>query len=247
MWVVLLVLAAAAWGATIFEARSMGDTSGMGDMSGMRPAASTAWSFLAAWILMMMAMMFPSAASAVTALTAVNQDRRQPGRRAAPAWVFLVGYLAVWGLVGVGAYLLSVLVPDVRMTGLGLRASSPLVAGLVLIAAGLYQWSPFKRSCLERCRSAMDRLRREAREGAAGAFRSGVAHGAQCVGSSAGLMLVLFAVGLMNLGWMGLLTAAIFVENVVPFGPLAGRLVGAVLAVCGLVLPVAPQLGRFFA
>lgn len=246
VWVMLLAIAAAAWAATIFEARSMGGMS-MSDVGAMTPAASTVWSFLAAWVLMMVAMMFPSAAPSVTALTAVHHDRRQPGRRPAPAWIFLVGYLTVWGLVGIGAYLVSLVVPDVRMTGLGLRATSPLAAGLVLIAAGSYQWSPFKRSCLERCRSAMAHFRWQAPTGAVGACRSGIAHATRCIGSSAGLMLVLFAVGLMNLGWMGLLTAAIFAENVVPFGPLAGRLFGAVLAVCGVVLLAAPQLGRFLA
>jgi predicted metal-binding membrane protein len=217
----------------------------MGGMRGMPPIPSPALLFLLGWIAMMVAMMFPSVAPTVTVFTAVSKDRRQAGGRAAPAWVFLVGYLTIWGLFGAGAYLLSLVVPDVSMATPGLRASSPLIGGLILIVAGFYQWSPLKRSCLEHCRSPLAFFQREWREGAVGAFRSGVAHGTRCVGCSAGLMFVLFAVGLMNLGWMVLLAAVIFAENVVPHGPLIGRLAGVALLISGVAMSAAPWLGRF--
>jgi len=193
---------------------------------------------------MMVAMMFPSVAPGVTAFAAVSRDRRQTGRRGAPAWVFLFGYLALWGLFGAGAYLLSLVVPDVGMTEPGLRASNPLAGGLILIFAGFYQWSPLKRSCLEHFRSPLAFLQQEWREGALGAFRSGIAHGAHCVGCSGGLMFVPFAVGLMNLGWMVLLAAVIFAEKVAPHGPLVGRLAGVTLFTSGVAMS-APWLGRF--
>jgi predicted metal-binding membrane protein len=245
VWVVLLASSAVAWAWTVFQARSM---AGMGDMGGMRDMAlapSPAGPFLAAWIVMMVAMMFPSVAPTVTAFTAVGRDRGHAGQRAAPAWVFLVGYLAIWGLFGAGAYVLSLIVPDVRMAAPGLRASSPLIGGLILMLAGIYQWSPLKRSCLEHCRAPRAFFAHEWREGVAGAFRSGVAHGTRCVGCSAGWMVVLFAVGLMNLGWMAVLAAVIFAEIVGPFESVIGRLAGAGLLIAGVATATTPWLGRF--
>ena len=239
VWVALLVLTALAWAVTVFQAGSrtgMSGMSGMFSMSGMPPTSSPAAPFLSAWIAMMVAMMFPSVAPAVTAVATVGITRRQVGERVAPAWVFLLGYLAVWGVFGAGAYLLSLIVPDVSMTAPGLRATSPIIAGSILIVAGTYQWSRMKRSCLEHCRSPLVFLQQAWRGGAAGALRLGIAHGAQCVGCCGGLMVVLLAVGLMNLGWMVALAAVFFAEKVIPHGLLAGRVAGAALFIRGVAM-----------
>jgi predicted metal-binding membrane protein len=242
VWVALLVLAALAWTVTVFQALSVTGTSGMSGMSGMSrtsgmpPASSPAAPFLSAWIAMMVAMMFPSGAPAVTAFAAVAITRRRGGERVAPAWVFSLGYLAVWSGIGLGAYLLSLIVPEVSMMGPGLRATSPIIAGSILIVAGVYQWSRWKRSCLEHCRSPLALLQEGWHEGAAGAFRLGIANGVQCVGCCGGLMLVLLAVGLMNLGWMAALAAVFFAEKVVPHGPLVGKLAGAAIIITGVAM-----------
>jgi predicted metal-binding membrane protein len=240
-WVVLWALAAIAWAWTMFQAQGMGEMGGMRDVPS---APSALLPFLGAWIAMTVAMMFPSAAPPVAAFTSVSRERRGGERRAAPAWVFLTGYLAVWGLFGAGAYALSLIVPDVSMAAPGLRASSPLIGGLILIFAGFYQWSPVKKSCLEHCRSPLAFFEHESRKGGAGAFRSGVAHSIRCVGCNAGLMAVLFTVGLMNVGWMVMVAAVIFTESVAPYGALIGKLAGAALLVFGVLVAVAPWLGR---
>lgn len=232
IWVALLVLAALGWAVTVFAARSMGQ---MADMPGMPAASFSGSQFLSVWTAMMVAMMFPSIAPIATALTVVGDSRRQAGQRAAPTWIFLLGYLTVWCVVGVGAYLLSLVVPDAGMAAPGVHASRPVIGGIILILAGVYQWSPLKKLFLGSCRSPLGVLQ-EWGKGTIGTFRLGITHGAQCVGCCGGLMLVLFAVGVMNLGWMALLAAVIFAEKVVPHGPDVGKLAGAALLVSGIVM-----------
>jgi len=236
VWAALLVLAAAGWAVTAIQAQSMSGMSGMSGMAGIAPASSPPAPFLSAWVAMMVAMMFPSMAPTVTSFATVGFTRRRAGERVAPAWVFLLGYLAVWSVFGLGAYLLSLIVPDVSMMGPGLRATSPIIAGSILVVAGVYQWSRWKRSCLEHCRSPLAFLEHACREGAAGAFRLGIANGVQCVGCCGGLMLVLLAVGLMNLGWMAALATVFFAEKVVPHGPLAGKVAGAAIVITGVAM-----------
>jgi predicted metal-binding membrane protein len=241
--VVLLALAAIGWAVTIFQARSMGEMAGM---PGMSATASPALPFLSVWIAMMVAMMFPSVAPTTAVFAAVGHTRSHAGRRAAPTWAFLLGYLMTWGMFGAGAYLLSLVASDVSMMAPGLRVSHPVIGGLILIFAGVYQWSPLKRLWLGHCRSPLVFFQQEWQEGAIGAFRLGFTHGAHCVGCCAGLMLVLFAVGLMNLGWMALVAAAIFAEKVVPSGPLVGKLAGVAFLVSGVAMSVAPWWGQIF-
>jgi predicted metal-binding membrane protein len=166
----------------------------------------------------------------------VSRNRRAAGERAVPTWVFLAGYLTTWSLFGVGAYLLALVIPAAGMSGPGLRTFSPLAGGLVVILAGLYQWSPLKRVCLEHCRSPLGFLMLGWRDGYAGAFRLAAVHGTYCVGCCWGLMIVLFAVGLMNLGWMTLLAAVIFAERIIPNGPVTGKLAGLGLLIFGFAI-----------
>jgi predicted metal-binding membrane protein len=218
-------MAAAGWMITVTQMHNLTDMA-MGPL----------FPFLAVWIAMMVAMMFPSVAPIMTLFSTVSRNHRAAGERTAPTWVFLIGYLTIWSLFGVGAYLLSVVMPAVGMSGPELRTYSPIAGGLVLIVAGVYEWSLLKRVLLEHCRSPLGFLMHGWRDGYVGAFRLGAIHGAYCVGCCLGLMAVLFTVGLMNLGWMVLLAAIIFVEKVVPWGQVAGKFVGAILAWYGITV-----------
>src|SRR5258707_6081991 len=157
------------------------------------------WLYLPIWIAMMVAMMFPAAAPVVALFATISQNRRAANQRAAPTWIFVAGYLAVWSLLGVGAYLLSRVLPALGMMATGLRVDYPVAAGLVLIFAGLYQFSPLKQVGLRHCRSPLSVILNGWRDGNAGSFRMGFEHGAYCLGCCWGLMLVLFVVGMMNL------------------------------------------------
>ena len=243
LWLVLLLLAGVGWAIAAIQAKGMAN---MADTREMARGPSPALLFLPVWVSMMAAMMFPSVVPMVSLFSAVGRSRRSAGGSAVPTWVFLAGYLAVWSLFGAGAYLLSLAVPAVGMAGPGLLTHSPLVGGVVLVLAGLYQWSPLKGVCLRHCRSPLGFLLHSWRDGYRGAFSMGFTHGGYCVGCCWGLMVVLFAVGLMNLGWMVLLAAVIFAEKIVRRGPLIGRLAGFGLVVFGLTTLAAPWLGTLY-
>ena len=259
VWLALLLLAAIAWTVIVVQTqamdsldRDMGDMSMSDDMpemainQGMAQMAVEPTSllfFLPLWISMMVAMMFPAVAPVVSFFAALSRKRREVGQSATPTWIFLAGYLAVWSLFGLGAYLLSLVVPALGMMAPGLHVDNPLAAGIVLALAGLYQLSPLKQVCLHHCRSPLSIILHGWRDGNGGAFRMGFVHGAYCLGCCWGLMLVLFAVGLMNLLWMIILTVVIFAEKVLPYGPLIAKLTALALIGFGLVTLTMPWLG----
>jgi predicted metal-binding membrane protein len=149
--------------------------------------------FVATWTAMMAAMMLPSAP--------VRRIRRL--RVVAP---FDAAYVAVWLLFGLTAYEAVRLVASANIAALAWHRDGAAVSGAVIVAAGLYELTPVKRRCLARCRSLEP------------APLSGLRYGASCIGSSAGLMAVLFAVGVMSLGWMVAVAALILVEKAAFFG-----------------------------
>jgi predicted metal-binding membrane protein len=112
-----------------------------------------------------------------------------------------------------------------------MEPATPLFAAGVLVAAGLYQFTPFKRACLTTCRSPLAFLMQHWRPGAAGALRMGIEHGTYCLGCCWALMLLLFAGGVMNL-WVILgLTVWVALEKLAPFGQQSARIGGALLLV----------------
>jgi predicted metal-binding membrane protein len=232
VWLVLLLLAAIAWTIIVQQTQAIGSVDQ--GMVAMGAEPESALLFLPLWISMMVAMMFPAVAPIVSLFATISQKRRDAGQPAAPTWLFLAGYLAIWSLFGIGAYLLSLLVPALGMMASGLRMDNPVAAGIVLMFAGLYQLSPLKYVCLRHCRSPLGVILHGWHGGRSGAFRMGFEHGAYCLGCCWGLMIVLFAVGLMNLVWMILLTVAIFVEKILPQGPLISKLIALALFLFGM-------------
>ncbi|HET9811531.1 MAG TPA: DUF2182 domain-containing protein [Sphingomicrobium sp.] len=182
------------------------------------------------WWLMMGAMMLPSAVPAVLLYAQVRQSNARTGAALPAPWTFLAGYAAVWLLFSTGAALVQS-----GFAGPGMRIASPKLAGALLLAAGLYQLSPFKGACLAHCRSPAEFFTRHWRPGAAGAFRLGILHGAYCVGCCWMLMALLFIGGVMNLALVALLTAVVAAEKLLPGGRRIARLGGIALICGGLV------------
>ncbi len=194
---------------------------------------------LAMWWVMMIAMMLPSAAPAI--LLHARIVRQAQGRSQAteaapvPAAAFTAGYLASWlgfSLVATCAQL-ALEATGLLDSAMMWSTSRWLSAGL-LVAAGLYQLSPWKRSCLAGCRTPAAWLARHWRPGRAGAFRMGLEHGLACVGCCWAFMLLLFAGGIMNLVWIAGLSVLVLAEKLAPARLRASEVTAALLLGGGL-------------
>jgi predicted metal-binding membrane protein len=185
---------------------------------------------------MMAAMMFPSIAPMVVMHARIEEGKRRHGKavESGTTALFVGGYLVTWAAAGLIGY---AIIEGGRALDLGFLAwdsGGPYVAGGVIVAAALYQLTPFKDACLRRCRSPMMFLLTAWRPGRSGALRMGMEHGGWCVGCCWGLMAALFAVGVMSIGWMVLIAALIATEKLLPWKAVANRSVALLLVVLGL-------------
>ena len=199
---------------------------------------------LAMWWVMMIAMMIPSAAPMILLYARVfrrGQSRGQiSGTTLVPTAAFAAGYLACWLAFSVLATALQFALEQVGLVHGMLMWSTDrwLTAGL-LIAAGVFQLSPLKATCLAHCRSPAEFLSRHWREGRLGAFRLGIVHGAYCLGCCWALMLLLFAAGIMNLVWIAGLAVLVLIEKLAPFGARLSPAIAAALIAAGLYVAAA--------
>jgi predicted metal-binding membrane protein len=188
------------------------------------------------WTVMMVAMMVPSAAPMILAFLTVNQRRQSAARPYVPVTIFLLGYLAVWTAFSAVATLAEWGLHQAALLSTMMTATSPALNGGLLIAAGVFQWTPLKRACLKGCRSPLTFLMSEWREGAAGAFVMGLRHGAYCVGCCWFLMALLFVAGVMNLFWVAIIALFVMAEKILPKGELLARVAGIGLIIAGAAL-----------
>ena len=231
---VLLILAALSW---VLTAQRMG---GM-DMGGWTDPGPLDF-FLTTWVVMLAAMMFPSVAPMVTAYAKITRRRRETGRsapRGATA-LFVAGYLVAWTVFGLVAYGLYNAVTSLVPGALTADPGGRYAAAGVILAAAVYQLTPAKNVCLTKCRSPMDFILHGLRPGYGGALRMGLEHGVWCVGCCWALMVALFALGMMSVGWMALVGAFIAAEKMLPWRRLANRSISAALAVIALGLVMTP-------
>jgi predicted metal-binding membrane protein len=212
----LLLLGAAvvAWAVTVERMRGMDAGPGT-DLGGL------GW-FLGIWVTMMAAMMLPSAAPAA----------QRVARLALPTVLFAVGYLAVWAAFGLTAYGLFRLADSFDAGWVAWDEGGPYLAGGLLVVAGIYEWTPIKQLCLRRCREP---------EAEDEALRSGLRYGLDCVGCSGGLMVALFALGVMSLTWMAVVAGAIFAEKVLPQGRRLSRVFAIALVALGIWVAFSPS------
>jgi predicted metal-binding membrane protein len=229
-----------AWAYLFVTAAEMGGTMDAGAMvAAMQIRPWTGLDFLLMflmWAVMMVAMMLPSAAPMILLFAALRRKQAAQGRTFAPVGAFVAGYLAVWSAFSLGATLLQWGLEQAALLSPMMVGTSSAVNGVVLIAAGIYQWHPWKASCLQHCQAPATFLTRHKRPGLSGAFLMGLHHGAFCLGCCWLLMLLLFVGGVMNLLWIALLAVFVLVEKLVPWGANFGRISGALMLLAGLVL-----------
>lgn len=207
----------------------------VGQMDGMDAGPGTdlgtlGW-YLGLWVTMTAAMMLPSETPAIVMFA---RTRGEP-----QTYAFVAGYLVAWTAFGLAAYAVYRGIRALNPGFLAWDAYGPWVAGGALAFAGVYQLTPLKTACLRHCRSPLQFFLR-GRRGGLGALRMGAEHGAVCVGCCAGLMLALFALGVMSLVWMGIAGLAILVEKVAPGGAVFARALVVALVALGFWVAVAP-------
>jgi predicted metal-binding membrane protein len=231
-WAALVALAGFGWIVTIQQTRGMGIEPGT--MGLALPA------FVAMWVAMMSAMMFPSVAPVAIIWSRSILARTTGALRAWRISSFVAGYLIAWAAFGILAF--------VALLGTeGLADNEPDAArwlGVGIFAvAGIYQLSPLKTACLRHCRSPLTSFLHYANfKGRARDLRVGVHHGMYCVGCCWGLMLVLVAVGVMNVPAMIALAVVIFLEKLSKHGSVLSRLVGVGFLVIAVVVAFQPAL-----
>jgi predicted metal-binding membrane protein len=197
--------------------------------------------YVGIWVTMMAAMMLPSVAPMVLVFARISRERAARGREVAPTWLFLAGYLATWTTFGVLAYGVYRVLDHVDLGLLRWDRGGPYVAGAALAAAGIYELTPLKRVCLRHCRGPLHFILGAWRPGATGAVSMGIEHGLFCVGCCWGLMLALFALGVMSVTWMVVIGALIFAEKVLPAGEWFARVVAVGLVAAGIWVAVSPS------
>ncbi len=188
------------------------------------------------WAVMMVAMMVPSATPLILLFAAVNRKRREREDPVVPTGVFLLGYLLIWTGFSVLATIAQWGLHSAALLSPMMESTSSILGGVLLLAAGIFQWTPLKNACLAHCRSPLGFFTTEWREGTGGALIMGLKHGSYCVGCCWILMALLFVAGVMNLLWVATITAFVLAEKALPWGNLVGRVAGGVLMLAGIVL-----------
>jgi predicted metal-binding membrane protein len=236
----LLALTALAWLSVARMAAGMNGAMtsvAMPSMPGMATNGAPALGWLIGmWAVMMVAMMLPSAAPMILLFAIVSRQRRAQGRPAVPVAVFTAGYLVAWGGYAVLAATAQWELHRLALLSPAMVSASPLLAGGLLIAAGIYQWLPLKTACLSHCRSPIGFFTTEWREGVGGALVMGLRHGSFCVGCCWLLMALLFVAGVMNLLWVAAIAVFVLLEKLFRGGMLIGRVAGVALIAWGVLV-----------
>lgn len=195
---------------------------------------------LAMWMVMMVAMMLPSAIPMIMSFLTVNHRRHAiHGSRAAygsvvPSYVFVSAYLLVWMGFSVLATALQWFLHEYALINIGMASIHLWLSAGVLVGAGLFQLMPLKRTCLRHCRSPLSFLMSQWREGYGGAFHMGLRHGLYCVGCCWALMLLLFVGGVMNLFVVIAIAIFVLLEKLLPVGVGFACASGGLMILAGL-------------
>ncbi len=238
---VLVTTAAIAW-VSVYYLMSIEGMSVTGGMVGMfvSPNMGSLFLFLLIWVVGMVAMMFPAMIPVTSIYNAtIAKSTRQS---VIGSLLFLVGYLSMYSLLGLSAYIVVLLLFSLVSIMPFLLDYGTFAVGIVLIATGVWQLTPFKNACLKHCVSPLGFFLTHAREGFAGALRMGAEHGYYCVGCCYLYMVVMFVVAGMTLPAMALLAIMITLEKALMKGARwFNWLISAVFIILGLTVWILPN------
>lgn len=232
----LLVAIALCWAWIVPMARDM-----YGEMTGASAWMMTNdWDAMhlallfAMWVVMMAGMMLPSAVPALFEYTSTIRAGPDSGLAPARAYAFAGGYVFIWTAFSLVATVLQRLFAHLEWLSPMMEPSNRMFGSALLIVAGIFQFTPLKRTCLARCRSAAQCSTEDIRSGALGGFRLGVVHGVYCLGCCWALMMLLFVGGVMNLWCIVALTVFVLLEKLAPFGAQSVRISGGLMIATGI-------------
>ncbi len=238
-WVIglgLLAVCGLAWVVMAWQAAAMMEMGGAGAMR--MPGAWTLTDGVLVylmWAVMMAAMMVPATSPMIAAFATINKHRRAAGNPHVRTGVFLLGYLLAWSLFSLAATSLHWALEASGLLTPMMKSASPILSAVLFAAAGIYQWTPLKEVCLNRCRTPVGFVLTEWRDGPGGAIGMGLRHGLFCIGCCAALMGLLFAVAVMDLRWVAAVAVLVTVEKLLPWPRVWRHVIGAGLvavAVC---------------
>lgn len=231
----LSIVAALSWAYVLSGAGMDMAMSGGPGMEALHPGWSPGYAALifVMWWVMMIAMMLPGAAPMILLFATVGKSSAQSNAGAVPTLVFVAGYLMVWGGFSLFATMVQWWLSSIDLLDMMMRATVPWLGGLLLIAAGLYQFTALKDACLRHCQSPVQFVMGHWQPGPAGAFRMGLLHGTFCLGCCWVLMGLLFFGGVMSIAWIGALAAYVLIEKLAPRGMPVGKIAGLGLIVWG--------------
>ena len=246
----LIAIAVLAWRGIILQAGGMLGANPTDPKAGLPMTAAEGWwpvlagaaVFLTSWVAMMAAMMLPSATPMIVLYDAVRRNFSRTGEKGIPASLFALVYLALWLAFGAPVWAAGVLLDLTARNHSALSSLLPYALVLILIAAGAYQFSRWKRVCLRVCQNPLSFLIGHWRNGYLGTLKVAFEHAAYCVGCCWALMIVLVAAGAMALHWVLLIAAAVFAEKILPLGEWTSRIVGVALIALGILVAVHPVL-----
>ena len=240
----IILLTVLSWAYLFGLAAGMDDMAMGGDLmssvSGLMGPQLSTWSvrdfffMFLMWSVMMVAMMLPSASPLILLHVRVNRQQEDGGDGFHGTVAFAIGYLLVWTSFSAVATLLQWGLEKLAVLSPMMASTSPLLGAGLLLAAGIYQLTPFKNACLRHCRSPVHSLMQHWRRGTSGAFMMGFHHGVYCIGCCWLLMALLFVFGVMNLVWIAVLSVFVLLEKVVPRGELVARVAGVGFIVAGV-------------
>jgi len=232
--VLLLAVAIAAWAHVLVSPMGPDDMAGMG--MARSPSLADGVTYVAAWAVMMTAMMLPSALPMIGLYAATQRSAGNAALKAVRVGTFALTYLGLWALTGIPIYFASIALSAISA---GLLA---YVVAAVLVLAGIFQLTPFKQVCLRQCRSPLGFLFGHWREGWQGGLAMARAHAIYCLGCCWALMLVLVVAGAMGLPWVLLIAAVVAAEKLLPRGDWIARTTGAALILLGIAVAARPGL-----
>ena len=190
------------------------------------------------WFVMMIAMMTPSVAPLILLFTKVNRQRREQQSPFVNTSYLLTGYFVVWGGFSLIATLLQWLLQQVSWLNPDMIITNKIVGSVILVAAGVFQFTPLKQTCLSFCKSPLEFIVKHWKEGKKGAIKMGIKNGAYCVGCCWVLMVLLFVSGVMNILWVAVIALFVLIEKVSAKSKWISFAAGSLLIIYGMLVIV---------